>query len=331
MTERTLILTRKDLAALMTRADYLAAVEDAFRAEKERRAFSPPPMHIDGEGGVFHAKGAALKNTRAFVALKLNGNFPENPARCGLPTIQGAVLFCDAKNGVLLAVFDSIEVTLRRTAAASALAAKHLAPKDASTLLICGCGDQGRVQAEAVSDIRSFRRGYAWDIDRDKAKTFARAMERNLGFKFTAVGALAHASRKSDVIVACTTASEPFLTPELVSPGTFIAAVGADSPQKNEIAPALMARARVVVDTLDQCMEMGDLRAAIAAGAMTANDVCADLGDIVTGAKEFRVSPNDIVIFDSTGTALQDVASVALAYKRAEAGEGRLAVALGAR
>ena len=330
MSEQTVILTRKDLAVLMSRTDYLVAVEEAFRAEKEGRASSPLPMHIDGEGGVFHGKGAALKNGRAYVALKLNGNFPQNPTRNGLPTIQGAVFLCDATNGALLAILDSIEITLRRTAAASALAAKYLAREDAKTLLVCGCGDQGRVQTEALCDVRNFRRGYAWDIDRDKAKGFAKEMERALGVKFKAVAELSHATHKSDVIVTSTTASEPFLTEELVQPGTFIAAVGTDSPYKNEIAPDLMANAKVVADVLAQCVEMGDLRAAIEAGAMRDSDVAADLGEIVIGAKEGRTSDRDIIVFDSTGTALQDVASAAVAYERAQSDDRRLAVDFGA-
>src|SRR5688572_15261197 len=134
---QSLILTRADISALMTPADYLEAVKDAFRAAKEGRANAPGPMHLPASGGGFHAKGASYRGRRAYAALKLNGNFPGNPARTGLPTIQGAILLCDAENGALLAVMDSIEITLRRTAAASALAARHLARPDSRTALIC--------------------------------------------------------------------------------------------------------------------------------------------------------------------------------------------------
>ncbi len=325
-----LLLTRKDVASLMKHADYLSAVEAAFRADKEGRAASPMPMHIDGDGGVFHAKGAALIDGGAYVALKFNGNFPQNSERFGLPTIQGAIFLCDAGNGSLLAIFDSIEVTLMRTAAASALAAKHLARKDARILSICGCGDQGRVQAAALSEVISFEKAYAWDIDAGKAVAFAREMGKTLGFKFQCVEDCRAATIAADVIVTATTAAQPFLTLSDVAPGAFVAAVGADSPHKNEIAPALMAAAKIIVDVLGQCAEMGDLRAAIAAGAIAPDDVYADLGDIVTGCKPGRQSSRDIIIFDSTGTALQDVASAARAYERAvAAGSGQM-IALGA-
>lgn len=330
MTAPAMIVTRKDLGSLMTRADYLSAVEEAFRADKEGRASSPLPMHIDGDGGVFHAKGAAFTGNEAYVAVKLNGNFPANPERHGLPTIQGAVLLCDARRGSLLAIIDSIEITLKRTAAASALAAKHLARKDARALLVIGCGDQGRVQAEAICDIRPVEHGYAFDVDPEKAASFAKEMQRSLGIRFAAVDDFSRVSRKSDIIVTCTTSQSAFLMSDHVCPGTFIAAVGADSPYKNEISSDLMAKAKIVADAREQCAEMGDLRAALADGAVSTNQVHADLGEIVTGVKKGRTDSREIIVFDSTGTALQDVASTAMAYERALQNENCRLVELGA-
>jgi ornithine cyclodeaminase/alanine dehydrogenase-like protein (mu-crystallin family) len=323
MMDPVLILNRRDVASLMRPEDYLKAVEAGFRAAQEGRAASPPPMHIPGEGGAFHGKGAAYADDNAYVALKLNGNFPDNPARFDLPCIQGAIFLCNARNGAVLAILDSIEITLRRTAAASALAALHLAREDAHTLCICGCGAQGLVQAEALSAIRPFERCFVWDIDQAKAQSFASALTGAQGMNVEAVSDFGAATRQSDVIVTCTTAREAFLYAGDVRPGAFIAAVGADSPHKNEIAPDLMASATVVVDVREQCVEMGDLRAAIEAGPMTLAGVHAELGEIVTGQRPGRTSREEIFVFDSTGTALQDVASAALAYERAiETGAG---------
>ena len=331
MIEPALILTRKDLVSLMAPANYLAAVETAFRADKAGRALSPLPMHIDGEGvGAFHAKGAAFFDDHAYVALKLNGNFPNNPDDNGLPTIQGAVLLCNARNGSLLAVLDSIEVTLRRTAAASALAAKYLARQDSRVLTICGCGDQGRAHVDALSALFDFDVIYAWDIDAGKAAAFADEISKRFNISVAPVEDLSAATRQSDIIATCTSAREPFLTEEHAPPGAFIAAVGADNPNKNEISPALMASATVVCDVIAQGGEMGDLRAAIEVGAMSEEDVYADLGDIVTGRKPGRRDRREIIVFDSTGTALQDVTSAAKAYESAlETGAGQK-VALGA-
>jgi ornithine cyclodeaminase/alanine dehydrogenase-like protein (mu-crystallin family) len=310
----TLLLSRADIAELMRPSDYLAAVETGFRAGEEGRAAAPAPMALAGEGGAFHAKAAALRLGRAYAALKLNGNFPGNPPV--RPTIQGAILLCDAENGDLLAVMDSIEVTLRRTAAATALAARRLARPGSSRLLVCGCGAQAAAQLEALVEVLPLRRCLAWDRDLERAEAFA-AAARGHGLDAEAVGDIAGPALESDVIVACTTSLQPYLLPDHVGAGTFVAAVGADSPDKSELHPDLMAKARVVVDVLEQCLDLGDLRHAVGAGAMRAEDVHATLGAILSGTAPGRTGGEEIFIFDSTGTALQDVAAAASIYERA--------------
>jgi ornithine cyclodeaminase/alanine dehydrogenase-like protein (mu-crystallin family) len=145
-----------------------------------------------------------------------------------------------------------------------------------------------------------------------------------------AVDDLATAAMSSDVIVTCTTATAPFLDPDVVSPGTFIAAVGADNPHKSEIAPELMTKARVVTDSTVQCATMGDLRHAVAAGTMFVDGVHAELSEVVAGAEPGRTGEVEIIIFDSTGTAIQDVASAACIYERALAAGAGTRVALAA-
>jgi ornithine cyclodeaminase/alanine dehydrogenase-like protein (mu-crystallin family) len=325
----TLILARRDIAPLMDQAAWLEVVETGFRAAAEGKAQAPPPMTIHGVGGAFHAKGASLALGRHYVALKLNGNFPDNVATRGLPTIQGALLLCDGETGALLAIMDSIEITLRRTAAATALAARFLARPESRTILICGCGEQGRAQLAALREILPLRRALAWDRDESRASAFAADMAGG-AFAVEPVSDLGAAARRSDVIVTCTTSRQPFLDAAMVGPGTFVAAVGVDSPDKSEIDPRLMAGALVVADVLDQCAIMGDLRLALASGLMAPGDVHAELGDLVAGRKPGRTSAAQITLFDSTGTALQDVASAALVYERATKIAGLKSVALGA-
>src|SRR5688500_5309776 len=139
-----LVLSRREIAALMRPAEYRRAVEAGFAAAAEGAASSPPPMHLAGaESGAFHVKAARLTaGGRDYAAFKVNGNFPDNPVRRGLPTIQGAIVLCDAANGAVLALMDSIEVTLQRTAAATAVAAERLARKESASITICGCGAQ---------------------------------------------------------------------------------------------------------------------------------------------------------------------------------------------
>ena len=284
---------------------YLDAVEAAFRALAEGRASAPMPMHIPVDGGGFHAKGALLVLDRPYVAVKVNANFPGNPKR-GLPTIQGAVLLFDGADGRLLATYDSMELTAKRTAAASALAARYLARRDSKSIAICGCGAQARAQLEAIRGVLPIERVFAWDMDLARAQVFARD---------TGGSAVADIPR-ADVVVTCTSATKPFLRREHIAPGTFIAAVGADNPHKSEIDPDLYAVAKVVCDLTSQTSVMGDLHHAIEAGKATAGSVYAELGDLVVGRKPGRTNASEITIFDSTGVAIQDVASAAFAWLR---------------
>ena len=325
-----LIVRRSEVTGLMDSAAYLGAVEAGFRSYASGEASVPMPMHIPVANGGFHAKGALVVLDRAYVAVKVNGNFPGNLQRHGLPTIQGVVLLFDAADGSLLAVIDSIEITLQRTAAASALAARYLAREGANSIAICGCGEQGRAQLKALAGVASVRRVLAWDIDWEKARKFAHEMHEALGLEVTAVQSACDATLPSDIIVTATSAQTPFLTAACVRAGTFVAAVGADSPHKSELTPELMAASKIVVDVLSQCSVMGDLHHAIEAGLVTSADVHAELGDLVIGRKLGRTTPYEITVFDSTGVAIQDAASAAWIYQRAIAGNVGRSISLGA-
>lgn len=325
----TLVLTRGDVRDLLGLDDCIAAVEGAFRLHAEGKSLSPGVLAVRAPEGGFHIKAAGLKLGRLYFAAKVNGNFSGNPARHGLPAIQGVIVLCDAEDGRPLAVMDSMEVTATRTAAATAVAAKWLARPDANTVTICGCGSQGRAQLRALARVLPLRRAYAFDRDEAAAREFARDLSSALGFEITPVREHPDAVRRSDVCVTCTPSRSPFLLRDHVVPGTFIAAVGADSADKQELDPSLMAQAVIVVDVLEQCAAIGDLHHALEAGVLTREAVHAELADVVSGSVPGRRSDQEITIFDSTGTAIEDVAAAAVVYEKAVvAGRGR-AVDLG--
>jgi alanine dehydrogenase len=325
----TLLLTRREVARLCPPAFALDAVRDGFRALGEGRATAPPPLHLAVPDGGFHAKAAALAGAPGIVALKFNANFPGNRERCGLPTIQGALLLCEAGNGRLLALMDSIEITLRRTAAASALAAVHLARREARVIALCGCGAQALPQFEALAAVRPLRELVLWDIDDEAARRCQAKIAARSSLAARVARCLADAVRHADVIVTCSTAREAYLTPDLVAPGSFIAAVGADAPDKHEVAPALLAAACVVTDSTAQCLAMGDLHHAVRTGAMAAEQVHAELADLVTGRRTGRTDARAICVFDSTGVAVQDVALAGAVLEAARVQGMGLAVDLG--
>ena len=317
------LLGRADVERLLTPAACIAAVEDAFRQHALGNASPPGILGMHAEEGSFHVKAGLLAADRPYFAAKLNANFPQNGARHGLPTIQGAVILFDAEKGVPLAVMDSISITALRTAAASAVAAKRLANEAVDTVLICGCGGQAPAQLRALLEVRRPRRILAYDQDPGRAQALAAALAGELGVPIMPAPDLGEAVRASDFVITCTTARRYFITREMVRAGTFIAAVGADHENKQEIEPRLLASAKVVTDLTEQACAIGDLHHAIGAGAMRREAVHGELGEIVAGRKPGRVSPDEIFVFDSTGTGLQDVAAAIAVYRSAvEQGAG---------
>jgi alanine dehydrogenase len=302
---------------LLSIGECITAVERAFRLHGEGKAPQPGVLGVNAERGTFHIKAGTLDLGRPYFAAKTNANFPGNVERYGLPTIQGVIALFDAERGIPLAILDSREITSLRTGAATAVATKYLAREDASVATICGCGVQGRTQLAAVAAVRALTRVYAVDRQQENAARFAREMSNELGIEVIASTDLVTAARGSDICVTCTPSRQAILGAGDVSVGAFVAGVGADNPDKQELDPALLARSAVVVDILDQAVASGDLHHAIAAGVMTRDDVRAELGEVVAGKKTGRRHDDEIVIFDSTGTALQDVAAAAAVYGKA--------------
>jgi ornithine cyclodeaminase/alanine dehydrogenase-like protein (mu-crystallin family) len=305
----TLVLTRDFIAARMTSRAYVVAVRRAFEQLAHGKIDIPPVGHARGFDGAFHVKSATGLDSPRRVAIKINGNFPENPVRHGLPTIQGVIALFDAECGRLLALMDSVEVTAQRTAAASVVAAKVLASPDAHRLALIGCGTQARYHLNAFLDAFPIRSVACYDLDTDAAgRLAAAAAGRDIDAQ------VAHSARAAaehaDIVVTSTVSRMPILGRDDVALGCFVAAVGADSPHKHEIAPELLQRARVVPDVLAQACVMGDLHHALEAGTMRATDVHGELADIVAGRIAGRTRADQIFVFDSTGTAIADLAAV---------------------
>lgn len=313
----TLVLTRDQIASLLSFDEYVVAVSDAFRLYAEGKAQLPGVVDIDAQNGAFHIKAASMELEQSYVAVKVNGNFPENMSRFGLPTIQGAILLYDGTKGYPLAFMDSIEITIKRTGAATILGAKYLARADSTCVTICGCGNQGRVTLAGLKSILPIERAFAFDTNSEAASRFAQQMTASLGIPVTPDASLSHAARASDVVVTATPSRVPLLTREDIAPGTFIAAVGADSHDKQELDPGLLVSNKLVVDSLEQCATIGELHHALTAGLVNESDVYAELGDIVSGRKPGRTSADEIIILDTTGTAIQDVAAAAAAFEKA--------------
>jgi len=312
-----LALTRRDVLDLLPLRDCIAAVEGAFKLHAEGRTLGPGVLSVRATDGGFHIKAAGIVGDRSYFAAKTNANFPENPRRFGLPTIRGMVLLADATNGAPLAIMDSGSITALRTAAATAVAAKYLARDDARVATVVGCGVQGETQLAAIASVFSLEHVWAIDSDHARAEAFADRAAKELGLRVEPGKDLRAALRQSDICVTVTPARRAFVMAEDVPAGLFIAAVGADAEGKQELEPALVASATLVVDVLEQCAVIGELQHALAAGLITRERVHAELADVVAGRRPGRTRRDEITIFDSSGTALQDVAAAVAVYEKA--------------
>jgi len=314
----TLILTRRDVAALLSIEECTEAVEHVFRLYGEGKTQAPGVLGVHASDGGFHIKAGVLQLNRPYFAAKINANFPQNPTRHGLPTIQGVIVLSDADDGYPLAVMDSTEITAQRTAAATAVAAKYLARSESKTLTICGCGIQGRVSLHALVGLFPLEQVFAYDIDSTRSEKFANDLSAQLTIAVKAVDQLEVAALQSDICVTCTPSRQFYLRREHIAPGTFVAAVGADNEDKQELDPSLLAGSKVVADLVEQCATIGELHHALDQKIMTKDQVHAELGEVVAATKPGRTSSEEVIVFDSTGIALQDVVTAALVYEKAK-------------
>ena len=294
----------------------LEAVERAFRALAEGRVMQPPPMGlevapVDGE---VHVKGAYLTGAPVF-AVKVASGFYRN-ARRGLPTGSGLVLVFDADTGFPLALFqDNGYLTDLRTAAAGALATKLLTPVSLGTVAIVGSGVQARFQARAIAGVRTWRRLVVWGRDRRRAEQCCADLTAALQQPVEAATTVEAAVRGADLVVTVTPSCEPIVEADWLAPGSTVVAVGSDGPDKQELETAVLARAdKVVADRMAQCVELGEIHHAVAAGVITREQLHGELGQVVTGEVSGREA-NERIVCDLTGVGAQDAAIAETAWR----------------
>jgi alanine dehydrogenase len=316
-TTPTLVLTRSDVAKLLTAPECITAVEASFRLYGEGCALPPSILGVHTGEGSYHIKAGILNTGKAYFAAKTNANYPANRRRHNLPTIQGVVLLSDAEDGTILALMDSVEITSLRTGAATAVAAKYLSREDSRTVAIIGCGNQGRSSIRMLRYVRVIDRVWAYDSDHNAAEAFLQEMSAEGSIHIQKVDTPAEAVRACDICVTCTPSTEPFLMKNWLRPGSFIAAVGADSEEKQELDPEVVASSKLVTDITAQCETIGELHHALDAGVVQRGHEYAELGEIVAGKKSGRTNRHETIVFDSTGMALQDAAAAALIYQKA--------------
>ena len=315
------ILTESDLrSAVPLDIDAVNCVEGAFRALAGGNVVMPPvlSMPIAEANGEVDVKTAYIPDLPSF-AIKVSPGFFDNP-RIGLPSTSGLMILFSARTGQVEALLlDNGYLTDVRTAAAGAVAARHLAREDATTVTVLGSGLQARMQLQALALVRPIEAATIWGRDADKATKAAKEMADALGLPVAATINPEEAVSSADIVITTTPATEPILKADWLRPGQHVTAMGSDQHGKNEVEPGCIVRARYVADRLSQTRELGELRSAIAAGAVDAGADFAELGQIVAGEAAGRTKDDEITLADLTGTGVQDTAIATFARERAEA------------
>jgi alanine dehydrogenase len=252
------------------------------------------------------------------AGLKWVNVHPRNP-RAGLPTVMAVVIINDPATGFPLAVMDGLLITKLRTAAATAVAAEALARPQSQTLGLIGCGAQADAQLLALASVFRLQRVKVWGFRPGEAAQFAARMRRRVpGLRWEICATVERCAREVDILVTLTPSRRPLVKLRWLSPGTHISAVGADAPGKQELDPAILTQALVVVDEHEQSIHGGELNVPISRGLFSPRDIHASLGDVLIGRKRGRRSARELTVFDSTGLAIHDVALGAAVVRRAQ-------------
>ena len=300
--------------------DTVAVVENAFRSLASGSVVMPPilSMELPDVRGEVDVKTAFVPGLSGF-AIKVSPGFFDNP-RLGLPSLNGLMVVFSATTGLLEAILlDNGYLTDVRTAAAGAVAARHLAPDDVETAGVLGAGAQARLQLKAAYLVRPFKRALVWARDPERARACARDVSTALGIPADAVPEAAHLVGESQLVVTATPAREPIVRGEWLHPGLHITAMGSDQAMKNELESEALARADIYVcDRVSQAAALGELRTARARGLLAHVDP-PELGQVVAGMRSGRRSASDISICDLTGTGAQDTAIADFALRAASA------------
>ncbi len=314
---RTLVLTQRDVARLVDMRMAIRVARESFVAMARGETVMPPKVYLPLPGGSdFRAMPAFLRRPLA-CGIKWVNVHPRNRAR-GLPTVMAVIVMNDPATGVPLAVLDGLLVTKLRTAAAAAVAAQALARRESRVVGLVGCGAQAAAQLEALAAVFRLSRVKVWGLRFREAQRFCRRMRRRLpGPAFEPCATLERCAREADILVTVTPSRRPLIRRAWLAPGTHVNAIGADAPGKQELDPAILRAATVVVDDRTQAIHGGELNVPIRRGQFDPRRIHASLGQVLIGRRMGRRSADALTVFDSTGLAIHDVALGAAIVRRA--------------
>jgi alanine dehydrogenase len=317
----TLLLSRSDVQKALNMEDAIELVERGFVEYGEGGVSMPQrPVILLPEHEGFAAFMPALVRELGALAVKTVTVFKGNPDK-GLPTILATVTLLDVETGAPLSVMDAGYLTAVRTGAASGVATRYLARKDASVAAIFGAGVQGATQMEAICTVRDIAEVRVFDTNRQAAERFARELAGRgpIPDKVEVVGSPQEALSGADVVATATTSPTPVFDGDDLSPGVHVNGVGSHTPGARELDTRTVVRSKIVCDSVEACLaEAGDILMPIGEGALKESDIHGGLADVVSRRVPGRESAEEITLYKSVGLAFQDAVTALRAYEKAE-------------
>lgn len=316
---KTLILSRAEMTGLLTPGEYNDCVEQAYRMHGEGRFYMDPKGHIvlAKYPGEWEAMPSYIEEPEA-AACKWVSIREKNREKFDLPTVFSILIYTHPETGFPLAICDGSHHTVMRTGSAAAVSTKWMARKNSKVLAIVGAGHMAAGVLATCNEIFAWEEVRVWSRSQGTLDHFVAEQQPLFPkLRFKPSTNIEQVVRGADVIVTVTPARGPIVKDEWVSPGTHIAALGADKGGDQELEGAIVKRARVFVDDIRQCRNDGEINVPLTQGLITEADIAGEIGEVITGRKPGRTSDEEITLFDSTGIALQDSATIPLEYERA--------------
>ncbi|MFC5044477.1 ornithine cyclodeaminase family protein [Aquimarina hainanensis] len=313
--DKTLLFNRSSFENLLTSQDYIQAVEKAHILHASHHIIKTDLIHADAPEGEYHIKTGGLLDQTPYYGLKCNGGFFSNSKKFNLPNILGIIYLSNASNAYPLAIFESTTISTMRTAAATTIAAKYLKPDAPIHLGVIGYGNQAAAQLLMLIENIKVETITVSGRNPEKATKFADSLKSKVQHPITTTS-IEDLCLNSNIIITCTPSTTPFISRKWIQPGTFIGAVGADSPGKSELDPKLMKTAKIVADIKNQVITVGESQHAIQQNIISPDDIYCELGELLINKKKGRTNAKEIFIYDSTGTAIQDIATAAYIYEK---------------
>ena len=316
MENQILWLNRKEVESLLDMKGTLKVVEEAFRQHGLKKVQMPPKLYLyfKNHNGDLRTMPAYLEE-QDIAGVKIVNVHPDNP-KIGLPTVMALMVLNSTETGAPLAIMDGTYLTDMRTGAAGGVAVKYLARKNAKTVGFVGTGNQARSQLLAISEIIDILDIKVTSTSEKQTLAFKDEMEILIECEITAKKTIKEVC-DCDILVTTTPSRGPIVMDEWISEGTHINAIGADAPGKEELDPRILKRAWIVVDDIAQASHSGEINVPISKGLLSVKDIFCELGEVITGKKKARTKDSDITVFDSTGPAIQDVATANMVYQKA--------------